>query len=108
MTRPPLLAALALSGAALTLAACGGASTGDAAAAMSKAKAQLVTACESGSSSALDKRLCECIADEAAQRSEYDTPAKLDALRRDQDGDKVPSALGQVAIACADRVGADG
>lgn len=100
--------ALALCGAALALSGCGGSSKAAEADAMTKAKAQLAAACQEGSSSALDRRLCECIADEAAKRKEYDTPAKLDALRKDEDGDHVPSALGQVAMTCADRVGTDG
>jgi hypothetical protein len=111
LTRHTPFAGLALCGAALALSACGGASRASdssAAAAMTKARAQLAAACQEGSSSALDRRLCACIALEASKREEYDTPAKLDALRRDEDGDHVPSALGQVAMTCADRVGADG
>jgi hypothetical protein len=107
--RGPVVA-LALCGAALALSACGGSSSasGAGADALLQAKARLAAACQEGSSSALDHRLCACIADEASKRPQYDTPAELDALRKDEDGDHVPSALGQVAMTCADRMGADG
>jgi hypothetical protein len=104
LSRPNALVALALAAGAavLALGACGGA---DAAGALDQAKARLVSACQEGSSSALDRRLCRCIADEASKRPEYDTAAKLDALREDEDGDTVPAALGQVAMTCADQAG---
>ena len=99
--------ALALGSAALALAGCGSSASADAAA-LTQAKARLASSCRQGSTSALDRQLCTCIADEAAKRPEYDTAAKLDALREDRDGDKVPAALGTVAMTCADRIGADG
>jgi hypothetical protein len=108
LTRRPPLAALALCGAAFALSACGSASQASDADALTKAKVRLAASCREGSSSALDRRLCVCIADEASKRAEYDTAAKLDALREDRDGDDVPSALGKVAMTCADRIGADG
>jgi hypothetical protein len=110
VTGAAALAALVLAGAALALPACGGSSAaaGSGADGLIRAKARLVASCQEGSSSALDRRLCACIADEAAKRPEYDTPAKLDALREDEDGDHVPAALGRVAMTCADRMDADG
>jgi hypothetical protein len=108
LTRHTPFAALALCSAAIALSACGSSSQASGADALLKAKARLVASCQEGSSGALDKRLCICIADEASKREEYDSAAKLDALREDRDGDDVPSALGQVAMTCADRIGADG
>jgi hypothetical protein len=106
--------ALCLCGAALTLSACASGSSssapsaGSGSAAMTKAKAALATSCQAGSSSALDRRLCACIADEASTHDAYDTPGELDALREDQNTDHVPAVLGQVAVVCGDRLSTDG